>query len=857
MRTYKAGLTLPASLLEPFRQLVREREVLQFRRKDLTGQFSKKQTHYLREVAANEPLSSKHQWECFKAYKNLHSAAEAIKNKYRALLTRVGSHPLPAIEKLLAANQQQMASFTRTDLAYDALLTLKGRIRDPANPQSTEISLHDYQQLARQALKQLCGLSRTYAEGNIQQLPLDEPLTERQVTTLLDNKANHLHSVSTQMATLMNGGNATRQKVRDVKELLQPTSAKKDFQDVLPIYLAFYSVPTHFRNYLAKRWQVDPQWVRNTLVGWRRKIDPYLPPKLQVEPLTALMETLADYCRQFCQDDQERKIIGILQRRHVLHLLPTKLPLQAVLPSKVRSQLVGLREKIEFSPELQEKIAAVTSKIDLALFQQLAEEFTQTIRDHLATLEATSPGAKRTQTFLNKLTVLQTPIAASPVLLHQYLPGNRYTASAAKVILYKLNQASKNPTRIQRLFTALRGVIASAFAHLYPEATAQFGTQFTPDHCVTRPFLTNRKAKKYLPLELKSPKYVILRKRHPNETTCINNEEATTLFQTNQPLWLGFKLYTPEQFQPDGSLQGRTKGTLWFRLFPTKKIRECIQRGAVVKAIRLNVPHGPTNKIVADITLGADSRLPFRHATQFLHHWKETFPHVVFPQACYLGSDLNQLGRDMLALGTDQCELDIAPLMAAFERDARKLTLFRKKIIPLLQSKLPQKTDGKTGRRKAELTNLHHKRQRIQTEANRRLVMVYLYAIYQTRAQHVAWDRIEGLNSRGKKGDFAVAVQSLPNNQEQFTLFRDWVADLQQLEFLPPATQIHPVSPYTSAVCPHCYARTGKRKRTRVNRTAYHAFECRICGHSGNRHSTAAMVEAIDMKIAVEGLPLC
>jgi predicted RNA-binding Zn-ribbon protein involved in translation (DUF1610 family) len=857
LRTYKTGLKLPASLLEPFTQLVREREILQFLRK-YPDNFSKKQAQKLHETAADCRTPTEQKWECFRWHKNLHQAAEAIQGEYRTLFENYQVKSPQAIEDLLQANQRQIAFFTRTDLQYDSKLTLQRRISHPAKPQPTEISLHDYQLLARQSLKQLCGLSRTYAVENIQQLPLDTPLTERQVTTLLGNKANHLHSVSTQMAMMMNVGNTIRQKVRDVKELLRPASVNEgDFREMLPIYLAFYSVPTHFRNYLAKRWQVDPQWVRNTLVGWRRKIDPRLPPKMQIEPLTAFMEDLATYCVQFCREDQERKVIGILQRKHALHLLPTPLPLEALVPSKYRPQLAGLRQRIAFPPELREKIAAATSDIDLALFTQHTETLSLKIREHLATLEPASPGAKRTQTFLNKLALLQTHIAAFPDLLCNYLPGNRYTGSAAQIILYTLNQESLNTNRVRRLFTALRGVIAPAFAQFYPEATAQFGAQFTPDHCVSRPFTTIRKAKQYLPLELKSPKYVIPRKRHPNEKTCINNEEATTLFATNQPLWLGFKIYTPEQFQPDGSLSSQTKGTLWFRLFPTKKIRECIQRGAIVKAIRLNNPQGPTNKIIADIILEANSRAPFRHATRFLHHWKEFFPKMTIPKACYLGSDLNQLGRDMLALGTDQCELDIAPLMADFERDARKLTLFRKKIIPHLQSNLTRKNDGKTGRRKTELTNIHHKRQQITTEANRRLLMVYLYVIWQTRAQHVAWDCIEGLNSQGKKGEFAVAVQSLPNNQEQFALFRDWLEDLQHLQFLSPETQIHPVSPFTSAVCPQCYAQTGKRKRSRAKATAYHDFKCRICGYSGNRHSTAAMVEAIDMKIAMEGLPSC
>ena len=125
---------------------------------------------------------------------------------------------------------------------------------------------------------------------------------------------------------------------------------------MLPVYLTFYSVPIHFRNYLAEAWQVDAQWVRNTLVGWRRKVDPLLPPKVRIEPLTTFMEALARHCGQFCRDERDLKILGILQRKHVLHLLPTQIPLTALLPSEYRPALEGLRARIAFSKEIREKI---------------------------------------------------------------------------------------------------------------------------------------------------------------------------------------------------------------------------------------------------------------------------------------------------------------------------------------------------------------------------------------------------------------------------------------------------------------------------------------------------------------------
>jgi predicted RNA-binding Zn-ribbon protein involved in translation (DUF1610 family) len=859
LRTYKTGLKLPESLLHPFNQLVREREILQFLLKYTTARFSKKQSQKLHEAAAKYQTPAKQQWEGFRVYKNLVEASDAIQNEYKKILKKYVEWPLQDLEDLLQENLTKIKRFKRSSLHYDAELSLKGLIKDPAKPTPMEISLRDFQGLVRQYLKHLCGTSRTYAIENIERLPWDVPLTERQVTTLLGNKANHLHSVSTQMATMMNVGNDTRQKVTFVKGLLQADSDNGNgFRDVLPIYLAFYSVPIHFRNYLAHTWQVDPQWVRNTLVGWRRKVDPLLPQKVQIEPLTAFMEDLARYCGKFCRNEQEQKIIGILQHKHVLHLLPTQMPLTALLPPKYRPDLDGLRARIAFSQGIREKIKEVTSRIDPDLLVQLTRELSEKICEHLVVLEEETPRYKRTQTFLKKLELLKACVAEFQDLLHNYLPGNRFTASVAKIIIHILNEKGKNRTGIKRLFTALRGVIAPAFAHLYPAATAKFGDRLTPDHCVTRPFTSKRRnQKKYLPFELKSPKYVIVRKKHPGDKNYINNEETTKLFKTNQPLWVGFKIYTPDQFQKDGNLTGHYKGTLWFRLVPTKKIRECVQQGAVVKAIRLNVPRGASNKIVADVILGATSRAPFSHSARFLQHWEELFKTVDIPESLYLGQDWNRLGKYMLALGTDQCELAISALMAEFDREYQKLELFRKKLIPALQRNLTCKKDGKNGRRKTEITNLHNKREQIMREYNRRGLMVYLYAIWKARARHVTWDGIEGLSPKGKKGDFAVAVQSLPNNRDQFTLFHDWLDDLKSREFLSPETQIHVVSPFTSEVCPRCYAKLGKRNKNRDKTTAYHEFKCKECGYMGNRHSTAAMVEAINVKHIVEGFSSC
>ena len=52
MRTYKTGLKLPASLLDPFNELVQIREVIQFLLKNNSKRFSKKQQQKLNGFAS-------------------------------------------------------------------------------------------------------------------------------------------------------------------------------------------------------------------------------------------------------------------------------------------------------------------------------------------------------------------------------------------------------------------------------------------------------------------------------------------------------------------------------------------------------------------------------------------------------------------------------------------------------------------------------------------------------------------------------------------------------------------------------------------------------------------------------------
>ena len=106
-------------------------------------------------------------------------------------------------------------------------------IADNQNPTPAEISMSDYQNITRTYLKQLCSNSHKYTLNNINLLPYDQTLTERKVTTILGNKANHLHSVSTQMSAMMNVNKDIRGRFNIVKALLQeedPLQLKQHLQ---------------------------------------------------------------------------------------------------------------------------------------------------------------------------------------------------------------------------------------------------------------------------------------------------------------------------------------------------------------------------------------------------------------------------------------------------------------------------------------------------------------------------------------------------------------------------------------------------------------------------------------------------
>jgi hypothetical protein len=199
-------------------------------------------------------------------------------------------------------------------------------------------------------------------------------------------------------------------------------------------------------------------------------------------------------------------------------------------------------------------------------------------------------------------------------------------------------------------------------------------------------------------------------------------------------------------------------------------------------------------------------------------------------------------------------------MMKPFQEAYDKLEKIRRIEIPNIMRKLDsgKGTPKKRGRWKAQVTLLHRRRDRIMTEMKRQALMVYLYLIYRTGASYAAWDGIQGISTRGKKGALATGVTYLPKEKRLYETFLEWAKDLKAQGLLPKYQETRIVSPYTSQVCSECYIQGRGLRKTRANTIAYDAFKCTDpeCGYTGNRHANSARMGALLLKQQIETVPL-
>jgi len=868
IRTYKVGLRVPESLLDEQNLLIVELEVLNHIHKQLQGKPSK----LFSEKVSKSSLKVANLYKNVKVkYNSVKSLQQADKEIYRLRTSIKQLHWKSPLLNSHSFNRAQIPSFQNKEA-----------------PSVHEISITDYQNLANKSLKMVSKHLNDIVLSEIHKLPrikqdfidLAFQTAQREGKKYSLNQIKKRFEIALanitgihsnvgrmafyQLGMAMKAYFDLRSKVEFVQNRLDPSiPSNVDFSSEIAVILAFYSIPNNMRKYIARSWSVDSQWIRNTLVGWRRKIDPLLPIEFQVEPLTMRFTQIADSFKGVARNEADLKVISRLQGKQVLHLLPSKsIDLSPLLPENLRLNYRHLQEHVLEAPN---PLDLHVHHLTLDRFLDSANELILSVQGNQARFPPASKPFKNCKTFINKINYIANE-ARSPEfqeILKNYVIGNRFTKNAALLL-------AKN-SKYSRLYTALRGIIALTLAKKHASAIGHFLSAFNPDNCLTFPFTSNNRVKSHLPVNLLFNKYIVERKARPTSAEFLINKSSATkpnvtdIFREGKPIWLGLPIYAPSQVKEFQELllglrnTATKKGTFWFQLLPNKKIVECVQRGANVIDIRLNVPYGPVNKIVADIVLSSTKRSAFRHSGKFLSAWEAVFSSAQLPPHDILGSDFNRIGNYMVATANPDEEHDLSPVTKFYGRIHEKLEKYRKWEIPHIQRQLSTDKDKegqplsakKRGRLETQITLLHRRQQKLQKEMKRQALMVYLYVAWKTKAKFLAWDAIGGISTRGQKGALAQAITYLPKQKALFEEFRQWALDLSDQGLLPRYQGTTPVSPFNSQTCGHCFQQTGKQKKTKVKNIPYDEFQCNNCGRSTkhesklHRHSNSARVSAL------------
>jgi len=304
LRTYKVGLRAPESLITPYTELISKLEVLKCHRRVLRHNTSYEA----------DPLFSK----------KLANASKEKRMLYQELLEPVKLLTASEADHQIRAVTSKLARLKSSNPIFTTMTFNGGQIRDLDDLDTLTpnmISLKDYQYVAGESLKLICTHFNTRALTLTDQIPLSKPglvreavrkgalkgkstsaqsyknIPAKAIEDIIDFHANIDQMAFYQMANAYEAFYTLTEKVDYVRALLDPNiPAPVDFIDTAQVLLSYYSVPAHLRNFLAKHWNVGTQWVRNTLVGWRRKLDPLLPVEFQIE---ALRENFNELARQY------------------------------------------------------------------------------------------------------------------------------------------------------------------------------------------------------------------------------------------------------------------------------------------------------------------------------------------------------------------------------------------------------------------------------------------------------------------------------------------------------------------------------------------------------------------------------
>ena len=416
---------------------------------------------------------------------------------------------------------------------------------------------------------------------------------------------------------------------------------------VLPVLLSYYSPPSYFVAEQSSIGQlnVDFKWLRNAIVGWRRKIDSKLPEPFQIQSITkdisdgksvkkSFFTNVFEHYSKFCRshlfitiNEKEKETLldaytlNLLRKLGVLHLLDKDIDLSSLLPEDVRDSYYYLKKRAIANPfpisqfpnrlislsvsDLTKSIAEIKRRYR-KIFGDLKNRITTLKNENLnetnTEIKRLEKKLENIKSYLEKNTFIQQFIQEKNILfemiLKNFLVGNRYTRSIEALIV----NLSKDK-KYKWLFTSLRDIIALALATKHKTAIEKFMGEFTSFNCITQPFKSLKKkavsTKTLSPILTFQPNAGIFRQmRTSNGFKDANFNDVTISFrnflENREPLWLGVPIYFPDQFDyKKGVLKIDDKHILkssshfWFRLFPSQKHIDCLNYSYEENGIRI------------------------------------------------------------------------------------------------------------------------------------------------------------------------------------------------------------------------------------------------------------------------------
>ena len=471
-----------------------------------------------------------------------------------------------------------------------------------------------------------------------------------------------------------------------------------ELREPIAIFLTFGQVSGFLRTIISNRWRrISTVWIRNTLVGWRRKLEKSFPKNLQLDRFNRVYHTLGDYLRKFKTDTNLHRIISTLERFKMLHLLDnTDYDFDSILNSleaKKGLDIIKTREFQEYHFKFNKSnLFQYSTQITYMDLKYGISTLLDDVNKNLKRLEnknrKNTISYKNTITFRNRIEFLRGELIEEKQIkkkyrqiFEHYFAGQQFTKAFAKIL-------ESNSIKYKKLFTALRGIIAFAYARNYN----YFGSSgivkklngFDPSKCVTFPFHSPMRVNNKISFVNKVGMPIRIKQNGSQDP--ITHEAISIKIRTREKdIYLDFPLYNKEFINKKRLITSENRTRTFSRMifFPTKKIIECLNNGADIVSMRIGVPKIPFYKVPLYVVLASKSRDSFRHPTKFFKPLDKSRRNPLTNiRSRTLGSDFNELGEYALSVGTPTQQLDITSLarQLGFLSVKEKLEKYRRRI---------------------------------------------------------------------------------------------------------------------------------------------------------------------------------